>query len=221
MQKKVSAHAVGLSMAPVVGIAVLLIGCGSNSPNSNSSPTLTQAQAQAVAKAVSNGINQALTSAFGAASLNASAKVMRENEIAPSATTPTCSVTSSGETCNWPISETFSCPGGGTMAVTGDVNGSVTDAGTGSIEEQIAATPASCSIDGIVISGAPQVTVGGQLNLSNWAPVWPLSGTEDGGVTYGPNPSGTCQFNVSFSINSDLSCTVSGTACGQLVNSGC
>jgi hypothetical protein len=221
MQKRVSAYAMDLSMALVGGIAVLLIGCGSNSSNSNSSAILTQAQAQAVAKAVSNGINQALTNAFGAASLNASAKIMRENEIAPSATTPTCSVTSSGETCNWPISVTFSCPGGGTMAVTGDVNGSVTDTGTGSIQEQFGATPASCSIDGIVINGAPQVTVGGQLSISNWAPVWPLRGTEGGGVTYGPNPSGSCQFNVSFSINSDLSCTVSGTACGQPVNSSC
>jgi hypothetical protein len=107
------------------------------------------------------------------------------------------------------------------MAVSGNVGGSVSDSGTGSIQEQIAATPTNCSVDGITLNGDPDVTVAGQVNLSDWAPVWPVTGTETGGVSYGPNPSGTCQLNVTFTVNSNLTCTISGTACGQTVSGGC
>ena len=93
--------------------------------------------------------------------------------------------------------------------------------GTGSAQAQIAANPANCSVNGIVLNGNPQVNLAAQLNILNDSPVWPVTGTETGGVTYGPNPSGSCQLNLSFSVNSNSSCTVTGTACGQTVSGSC
>jgi hypothetical protein len=218
----VPANAIGVSVISVIalGIALLLTGCGTNNSTSSNS-NLSAAQAQSVASAMSSGFSQALAGAFGSASATARAKVTRADGSHPNLSGPTCSPTSSGESCNWPISETFTCPGGGTLSVSGDVNGFLDGSGDGSVQEQIGATPANCSIDGIVINGNPQVTASGQLNISNWNPDWPLTGTETGGVTYGPNPSGSCQINVNFTVNSDLSCSVSGTVCGQPVSSSC
>jgi hypothetical protein len=107
------------------------------------------------------------------------------------------------------------------MSVAGNVIGFVTNAGNGSVQAQFAAMPTNCSVDQIVLNGDPEVTVGGQLRIANWNPVWPLTGREGGGVSFGPNPSGTCQFNVYFSVGSDLSCTATGTVCGQPVSGSC
>ena len=220
---KVPANAIAASVLSVVvvGITLLLIGCGSNNNSSSSNSNLTSAQAQSVASAMSSGVSQAVAGAFGAASTAPGARVRRREESNPNQSGPTCSPTSSGESCNWPISETFSCPGGGSLSVSGDVSGFLDNIGNGSVQEQIGATPANCSVDGIVINGNPQLVVSGQLNISNWNASWPLTGTEIGGVTYGPNPSGSCQINVNFTVNADLSCSISGTACGQPVSGSC
>jgi hypothetical protein len=213
-----------LSRAPIaaiVGIALVLMGCGGSSNNSSiQNSQLTQSQAQAVATAVSDGIAQALASAFASASAAATGKVMRKLDSGTNSG-PTCFPTAGGESCDWPISATFLCPGGGTMSVLGNVSGSVTSAGNGSVQAQFAATPTNCSVDQIVLNGDPNVTVGGQIGIANWNPVWPLTGTERGGVSFGPNPSGICQFNLNFSVNSNSSCTVSGIACGQPVSGSC
>jgi hypothetical protein len=146
---------------------------------------------------------------------------MRRIDPVPNVSTPTCVSSANGESCNWPISTTFNCPGGGTMAVSGDLSGTLSNTGNGSAQAQIAADPASCSVNGIVLNGDPHITVTGQANIANDAPVWPITGSETGGVTFGPNPSGSCQLNLNFSVNAKLSCTVTGTACGQTISGTC
>jgi hypothetical protein len=220
MKNKMPTLTIFVSIAPIVGIALLLIGCGSSNSNSNNGG-LTASQAQAVASAMSSGVSQAVAGGFGASSATDAHKVVRKEDSAPNSSAPTCSTTSSGDSCNWPISETFTCPGGGSLSVSGDVSGSLDFAGDGSVQEQITAVPSNCSIDGVVFNANPQITVTGQLGISNGSPLWPLTGTETGGITFGPNPSGSCQVNVNFSVNSDLSCSVSGMVCGQPVNGSC
>ena len=107
------------------------------------------------------------------------------------------------------------------MAVSGDIIASLNATRSGSALVQIAAVPASCSVNGMILNGAPQVNVAGQLNVLNDMPEWPVTGSETGAVSYGPHPSGTCQLNLTYTLNSNLSCTVSGTACGQSVSGGC
>jgi hypothetical protein len=72
------------------------------------------------------------------------------------------------------------------MAISGKVSDSGNQSGTGSVEEQISATPPSCSVDGIRLNGDPEVNVSGQFELSERSPVWPVKGTETGAVTFGP-----------------------------------
>ena len=216
MPKYVPFHVISLSIATVVGVALLMICCGS-SPSNN----LTSAQAQAVASAVSSSISQSLKGAFGMPAANTHLGVTGIEESSPRASTPACTLSPSGGTFNCPIAQTVSCSGGGTIAVSGDIAGTLNSSGTGSVQEQIAATPANCTVDGLVINGDPQVNVAGQINVSNGMIVFPVTGTETGGVTFGPKPSGTCMFNVTFTVNSNLTCTTTGTACGQPVSGSC
>jgi hypothetical protein len=218
MIRKFFAPAVFSSLAAFVGLAALMIGCGSSNSMHNN---LTPAQAQAVASAVSSGIVQAMTGALGVASITPGPGGMHRIDPVPNTSTLTCVSSASGENCNWPIASTFSCPGGGTMAVSGDLSGTLSNTGNGSAQAQITAAPANCSVNGIVLNGDPHITVAGQANIANDAPVWPITGSETGGVTFGPNPSGSCQFNLNFSVHANLSCTVTGTACGQTINGSC
>jgi hypothetical protein len=48
-----------------------------------------------------------------------------------------------------------------------------------------------------------------------------VSLTEEGGISYGPNPSGSCSLNTTYTINSVSSCTITGTVCGQSVSGTC
>ncbi len=212
-----SAHAIAFSAATLVGVALIMLGCGTSN---SSSKTLSPAQAQSIATGISNGVGQAVTGAFAIASLKPGTNVMRNAETSPNVMLPICTPTPSGEVCVWAVSSTYACPGGGTMPVTGNITGELTT-GTGSAQVQIAATPTNCSVNGLVLNGDPQVNLAAMVRILNDNPVWPLTGTETGGVTYGPNPSGSCQLNLGFTVNANQSCTVTGTACGQPVSGSC
>jgi hypothetical protein len=208
-----------LCLTVISFLAVLMLGCGSHNSMPNN---LTAAQAQAIATALSNGASQAMTGAFGVASTRTGVNAMRRVEpAAPNVVTTTCTATSGGEMCTWPISSTFNCPGGGTMPITGMIAGTLSSTGDGSVAAQIAATPTNCSVDGLVLNGDPEVDIAGQINFSGSAPVYPVTGTETGGVKYGPSPSGSCQLNLTYTVNSNLSCTVTGTACGHSISGNC
>lgn len=207
-------------------LSILSVGCGSsNSTNSN----MSQAQAQAVAQQVSQAIVQALGTAVPATASPATSDARPSlstvvSDLHPDAL-PGCTSTSSGENCNIPISlMNYPCSGsqGGTISVTGDVDGTLTNTGSGSLSAQLAITPANCSVSNLILNGDPSINVGGQINFTNdETPVFPVTFTETGGISYGPNPSGSCQVNATYTINSSLSCTVSGTVCGQSVSGSC
>lgn len=217
MQKK-SPLFLAISVVTLIYVAALMIACGGGSA---SLKNLTPAQAQAIAKTLSNGVAQALTGTFGVPAQSTAQNVV-QRETTPQTTGFTCTPTATGETCTFPVSATFNCSGGGTMAVSGTIGGTLDNSGNGSVQGQIAADPANCSVgDGIVINGDPSVNVTSTIAIQNDNPVFPLIGTENGAVTYGPNPAGTCQLNVTYSINSNLSCTATGTACGHPVSGSC
>jgi len=209
-EKKVSRLGLSLSVIPL--LILLLTACGTSKSNSGDN-NLSPAQAQEIAHAMSEGVSQSVGGGFGAFSAAANHKVIRKTEFANDSG-PSCS----GDNCTWQISDTFACAQGGTLSVSGFVSGSLDGYGDGSVQEQISEVPGSCAVDGIVFNGDPQLTVSGGIQMSNWNPVWPLTGTLSGGVSFRPNPSGVCQFNLNFSVNSDLTGTYSGTACGQAVS---
>jgi len=218
MRNQSSPIAMVVSLFSILSIGLVMLACGS----SNSSPkNLTPAQAQSIATAVSNGMAQAMGGAFGVSLVRPGGNPVENVEPSSTPTPPICLLTPAGEVCTWTISSTYACAGGGNIQISGTIGGTLSSSGAGSAQAQIAANPANCSVNGIVLNGNPQVNLAAQLNILNDSPVWPVTGTETGGVTYGPNPSGSCQLNLSFSVNSNSSCTVTGTACGQTVSGSC
>ncbi|MFZ0300300.1 MAG: hypothetical protein WAM13_18265 [Candidatus Sulfotelmatobacter sp.] len=205
-------------------LSILCVGCGSSSNSTNSN--MSQAQAQAVAQQVSQALTQALSGAVPSTATSDARPSLSTavSDLRPDAL-PACTSTSNGETCNIPISlMNYPCggPQGGTISVTGDVDGTLNNSGSGSLSTQLAITPANCSVSNLILNGDPSINVGGQINFTNdETPVFPVTFTETGGISYGPNPSGSCQVNATYTINSSLACTISGTVCGQSVSGSC
>jgi hypothetical protein len=206
----------------VAALSILSEGCGGGSSNNSISP----AQAQAV----TDQVVQALTESLGNALQSTAATGTRPSLSAAvgslsSDTSSGCTSTSSGENCNWPISlmgDPCTGPAGGTISVTGDIDGTLNNSGAGSVTGQFTITPTNCSVSNLIINGDPSISVGGQIAFTaNITPTFPITFTETGGITYGPNPKGSCQLNATYTINSLSSCTVSGTVCGQSVSGSC
>jgi len=209
------------SSFPVVFVTILSImsaGCG----GSSSTSAISAAQAQAVTGQLSLAASEALSSAFGL--ISRPARGDRPNlaalveGIQPDL--PGCTPTPTGETCDFPVSFTAACPASGTISVTGDFSGTVNNPGDGSILSQVTLTPANCGVSDLVINGDPSVTLGGQINVTNSGPVYPITLTEIGAISYGPSPSDICQYNVTYTIASP-SCTITGMVCGQPVSLSC
>lgn len=202
-------------------LAVLGSGCGSGS-SSHADNTLSAAQAQAFSGQVVNALTTALGNSLNGISLATSARpsLPKVLEEAQPRISSGCTSTSSGQSCNFPLSSTGPCSGGGTISVSGDASGMLDNSGTGSFTAQIMVTPTSCVVAGTTFNGDPNIMIGGQISVASNTVAFPVTFMETGGISFGPNPSGSCQVNVTYSINSS-SCTASGTVCGQSVNGSC
>jgi hypothetical protein len=206
-------------------LSVLCGACGSgSSPNNRMSPAQAQAVTDQVVQALVQSLEDTFSSSVPAASGVRPSLSTAVRDIRPDASGG-CTTTASGYNCNWPISlmdDPCSGPQGGTISVTGDINGSLSNTESGSVSGQFTITPANCSVSNLVVNGDPSIDVSGQINFTaGITPTFPIIFTETGGTSYGPNPSGSCQLNATYTINSLTSCTVSGTVCGQSVNGSC
>jgi hypothetical protein len=220
----IKSHASLCVTAMAVMLSIVCVGCGSGSSNS-----LSPAQAQAVADQVTQALTQAVSTAVPSTapattsgarpSLSTAVQDIRPDAL------DGCTSTATGENCNIPISlVNYPCAGtqGGTISVTGDIDGTLNTSGSGSLSTNLTITPANCSVSNLIVNGDPSISVGGQISFTdNETPVFPITFTETGGISYGPNPSGSCQLQATYTINSSLSCTVSGTVCGQSVSGSC
>jgi hypothetical protein len=207
-------------------LSILCSGCGSSSSSMNNS--MSPAQAQAITGQMVQALTQALGNTF-------SSNSAVSNQARPSLSTAPrdisqdtsggCTPTATGQTCDFPISlmnDPCTGPQGGTISVSGDIVGTLNSSGSGSVSADLKITPTNCSVSNLIVNGDPSISVGGQVNFTdNETPVFPVTFTETGGISYGPSPSGSCQVNTTYTINSSLSCTVSGTLCGQSVSGSC
>jgi hypothetical protein len=206
-------------------LAVLLLLSASCGGGSSSSPkTISPAQAQAVSQQVITTLQGALSSALSSLSATRNsqrlslAKVVSEVHANQSSD---CTVSSNGESCAIPVSYSGACPGGGAIDVSGNFDFSLNSSGDGSDNSTLTITPTNCSVSNLTINGNPDITLATQLTFQNDAPVYPITLTEGGGITYGPNPSGSCGANVTITVSSSTSCSVSGSVCGQSVAGSC
>ena len=212
------------SIAPVsLTVLGILAGCGGS--NNNFNANLTKAQAQQLGSAVSADVNNALASALGspAVPLDIGSRdrmlvALHGNSQAATLPKPE-TVTCSGTSCT--VSGTFTCPDGGSIAVSGNFTASGNSAsGT------ITATPSKCSDGTLVINGNPDVTANVQGN--NNGVTTTVNVMIGGGVSFAPVqpgqfPTGSCTLNVTATVSvndsngSVTSSSMSGSVCGQKI----
>jgi hypothetical protein len=204
-------------VAALVAASLVCLNCGSSSSNHN----LSAAQAQAVSQELFTALDLAMASGFQAPV--PSAETPRLPSILQSihASQTGCTLTNTGESCNIPITYSGPCPNGGTIGVTGDFIFTLDNSGDGSDSTALTVTPTNCAVSNTTFNGDPSVTVATQFSFQNSLPLYPITFTESGGITFGPNPSGSCTLNVNVSVTSATTCSVSGTICGQSVNGSC
>jgi hypothetical protein len=199
---------------------LICAGCGSSSHND----TLSAAQAQAISQQVVQAVAQAVANGIHLPLPAVEQPPVRMSEalggIQPDQSL-SCTSNPTGQTCTFPISSSGPCSKGGTISVAGDIRGTLNNSGSGSLSTQVTITPTNCAVSNVTFNGDPNISTAGQINFTNMGPTFPITLMEGGGISYGPNPSGTCQLNVTYSINSVSSCTVSGTVCGQSVSGSC
>lgn len=204
----------------VVGGVMFCAGCGSSSHTD----TLSAAQAQAVSQQVVQAVTQAIANALAANLPLAEQPAPRLagllGGIHPDQML-NCTSSATGLSCLVPLSSTGPCTKGGTISVSGDIQGTLNDSGSGSLGTKLTITPSNCVVSNVTFNGDPDISIAGQINFTSMGPSFPISLMEGGGISFGPSPSGSCQLNVAYTINSLASCTVTGSVCGQSVNGNC
>lgn len=202
----------------VVALALLCLSCGTSS-----SHTLSTAQAQAVSAELSQALQSALVAGLTPPGNAASPAPpsLREIVRAEPSIQSGCTITNGGESCDIPITYSGNCPNGGTIGVSGDLTFTLDNNGNGSDNSTLTITPTNCAVSNTTFNGDPNVTVTSQLVLQNYALGFPLTFTENGGISFGPNPSGSCTLSVTLKATSLTSCTVTGSICGRSVNGSC
>ena len=201
----------------------LSLGCGSSGSSMNSN--LSPAQAQAVSHQLTTTLSSALGAGLGTPVV-ANSRIPHLPEIvsrahAAHSQLPDCTISQNGESCSIPISYNGPCPNGGTISASGDFVFSLDLSGTGSDSSTLTVTPTNCAVSDLTFNGNPNVTLKAHFGLQNDVPVYPMTFKETGGISFGPNPSGSCSLNVTMTVTSSTACTVSGNVCGQPVSGSC
>ena len=224
------------SFALVTAGLLFSVACGGGSSRMNQN--LSAAQAQAVSQEIASALEVALQASITPAAVQRQPRNFAETfngklesdraaaEARPDATSGGCVTSANGTSCNFPVSYSGSCPQGGTIGVTGDFSFTLDNSGNGSDSSTLTVTPTNCDTPGatassVTFNGDPNITLATQVNFQNFAPVYPITATETGGISYGPNPTGSCSLNATLTITSSQTCTVSGTICGQTLSGDC
>ena len=210
---------VACAIAALTLISLMTMTCGGSSHNN-----VSQAQAQAISAELFSALNSAMVAGPppAAASTGAQPSLGESLERARAQAQATgCTITSSGESCNFPISYQGPCPGGGTMNVAGDIVYMLDNSGNGSDSSTLMVTPSSCVVDNLTINGDPNVTFATQFDLKNNALAFPLTFSGMGGISFGPNPAGSCSINLKATVASPTTCSVSGSICGRSISGNC
>ena len=210
---------VACAIAALILISLMTMTCGGSSHN-NVSP----AQAQAISAELFSALNSAMVAGPppAAASTGTRPSLGESLERAGAqAQSSGCTPTSSGQSCTFPINYQGPCPGGGTINVAGDIVYMLDSSGNGSDSSTLTVTPSGCVVDNLTINGDPNVTFATQFNLKNNALAFPLTFSGMGGISFGPNPAGSCSINVKATVASPTTCSVSGSICGRSISGNC
>jgi len=208
------------AIALLIIVALVSLSCG----GSSSTPTgFSSAQAQAISQELSIATSSALAAGLAQPGGSASRppSLARILQSIPQTQSSGCTFSDNGESCDIPITYTGNCPAGGTITVTGDLIYTLDNSGNGSDSSSLVLTPTNCSVSNITVNGDPNVAVTSNLSFQDFALSYPTTFSETGGISYGPNPSGSCSLSVKFTATSATSCTITGSICGQSVSGSC
>ncbi|HEV2468214.1 MAG TPA: hypothetical protein VGS78_03395 [Candidatus Sulfotelmatobacter sp.] len=209
-----------LAIASIIPLFISAFGCGS----SHTAQSLSPAQAQAVSQELSSALGSALLSAFSSGmpvSANEHPTIAAAVNEFTAAQASGCTITNTGQDCSIPMNYSGSCPGGGTISVTGNFDFTLDGSGNGSDNSSVTILPTNCSVSNLVINGDPNVTVTTQFNIQADSLAYPINLTETGGISYGPNPSGSCTLNSTMTVTSPTTCSINANICGQKFSGSC
>jgi len=134
---------------------------------------LTATQAQAISQQVVHAVVQSLSSVQGASLASGEQSNKRLSvalaDLHPEQSSSGCTPTPNGQSCNFPLSGSDPCSGGGSISVTGDVQGTLNNSGAGSLAAQLTVSPKSCSLPGVTFTGNPDITIAGNINFTSRA----------------------------------------------------
>lgn len=116
------------------------------------------------------------------------------------------------------VSETVSCPNGGTATLTGIANGSET-AATMQVKLDWSACKGTSSSGRLwTFDGDPNITVNATINSNQTTGAFSMTATERGGIRFSSDiGTGHCSIDLTMSINSSSAdATVTGSISGQV-----
>lgn len=179
------------------GVLSVTLACGGGS--SQSSPALSQAQVQAMTSEMQSGLVSAAGTSTGGP----------------------CAGGTENQFC---FDTTVNCSGGGSISISARMTDNLDANGTGQSSYDVILIPRNCSVrnENLVLNGDPSLKFTGTVNVMNWQEM-NLTGTETGTVSYGPNPQGVCESNLTLTalLEPTLTCSIKGTQCGQPVDFTC
>jgi hypothetical protein len=118
-----------------------------------------------------------------------------------------------------PIPETTSsCPGGGSVTVSGNVDAN-SSGGTFDITETISGCVVTSDGVAFTVNGDPNIRITGDVTVNQTAQTVDIDMSMKGGFSYSADDgrSGSCAVDVSISVTG-TSASVTGTVCGQSVS---
>ena len=204
--------------ALLTALALFFLACGGSDHN------ISQAQAQAISGELFDALRSAIVAGLTSPGSAAAATPQSLPEIleqAQPAQSSGCTITDTGESCDIPLTYSGNCPNGGTISVAGDFIYTLDNNGNGSDSSSVTVTPANCAVSNITFNGNPSLTFSTQFGMQNNALAFPIMLTGTGGISYGPNPKGSCSINVKATATSAVSCSISGSICGRSVSGSC
>jgi len=192
----------------VIVVAAIMVGCGSSSSSSSGSSGFPAADSSAFAGELSSA-------AAGGMVSSTSAAVSRAMRVHPDGVT--CNA--AGCLVNLPLDYTVNCTTGGSMHLSGNIDGSMNSSGTGLLQFQanIAILDWSC-IEGYNIASSPTISITGNFSFINGAPATTQEVVIGGGFNWGSSAADQCSINLTTNFNSNGSGDTSGTLCGNSVN---
>lgn len=215
MHRRPTLH-IACAIAALILLSLMCMTCGGSSHNN-----VSQAQAQAISAELFSALNSAMVAGLTPGASTGMRPSLGEIVEQAGAQSSGCTITNNGESCNIPVTYQGPCPGGGTVSVAGDFVYTLDNSGNGSDSSTLTVTPSSCVVDNLTINGDPNVTFATEFNLKNNALAFPLTFSGNGGISFGPNPSGSCSINVKATATSATTCSVSGSICGQSISGSC